>query len=334
MVTAFATLSAATGTIVVTSIQSPIQVGATGTLTLTYTSDVPCKLNAQLRQTTPNTLNPDFGPWHGQMFSANLPEASVATTVVLNYAISGSEVTSANLPANVQYTFFFQLNPSAGGGGYAGNGGTAANLVTINPSGNVTNNVSITSVPTTASAGSNINIGFSYTSAAANQVKVEVAKFNQLGNYMNNVAFVIINPAGPTTVTPVADSKTLMLPNVTIPSALLTNGENYKILVAVNDGAGSYITGKTSDLVITTSLGVNDNVKNQLTFYPNPVKEVLMISSNELETKSLTIFDVLGRSVKSVKNAEDVKSIDVSNLKAGVYFISSENSKAYKFIKE
>ncbi len=334
MITAFASLSAATGTITVVSIQSPIQVGGTGTITLTYTSDVECKLNAQLRQTTPGTLSPDFGPWHGQMFSGVLPIASVATTVTLNYAVSGSEVTSANLPATVQYTFFFQLNPTVGSGGYAGNSGTAANLVTINPSSTVTNNVNITSAPTTVAAGSSLNIGYNYTSAAANQVKVEVAKFNSLGNYMTNVAFVIINPAGPTTTTPVADTKALLIPNGTIPSASLTGGETYKVLVAVNDPTGAYITGKTSDIIITPSLGVQENTKNQLSFYPNPAKDVLNISSNGSEFKSFSIIDMLGRTVQTINNAENVQSVDVSNLKAGVYLINTDTKQSYKFIKQ
>ncbi|WP_190246283.1 T9SS type A sorting domain-containing protein [Gelidibacter gilvus] len=51
--------------------------------------------------------------------------------------------------------------------------------------------------------------------------------------------------------------------------------------------------------------------------YPNPASDVLNISTRD-NIKNVEIFDVLGKSVKRVLHS---KSIDVSNLKTGVYFV-------------
>ena len=40
-----------------------------------------------------------------------------------------------------------------------------------------------------------------------------------------------------------------------------------------------------------------------------------------------------GKIVKSISNAENVKSIDVSALSRGLYMINANNNETYKFVK-
>jgi Leucine-rich repeat (LRR) protein len=72
--------------------------------------------------------------------------------------------------------------------------------------------------------------------------------------------------------------------------------------------------------------------------YPNPVKNTLNIQAKtEIEIKSAQIYNMLGQLVQAVTNMENTSSIDVSQLKAGNYFIkvnSGNGNAVSKFIKE
>jgi uncharacterized repeat protein (TIGR01451 family) len=72
--------------------------------------------------------------------------------------------------------------------------------------------------------------------------------------------------------------------------------------------------------------------------YPNPVKNVLNIDVKAtINIQSVTIFNTLGQMIMAVPNAENVRSIDVSDLKTGTYFIKIKSDKGTanaKFIKE
>lgn len=79
-------------------------------------------------------------------------------------------------------------------------------------------------------------------------------------------------------------------------------------------------------------LGVNDPKKIQVKIYPNPVKDVINISS-EKPVKSIEIYDVLGRLIKT----ETANNINVSNLSKGNYLIkikTGDQELVEKFIKE
>jgi len=77
------------------------------------------------------------------------------------------------------------------------------------------------------------------------------------------------------------------------------------------------------DVVFTGSTGVlsvKDNAISGLKVYPNPVtKGILNITSNSNETKSVAVYDVLGKQV--VNTTVSNQPINVSNLKSGVYIV-------------
>ena len=76
-------------------------------------------------------------------------------------------------------------------------------------------------------------------------------------------------------------------------------------------------------------------VKN-LTFYPNPVKDILYVKHESVIT-NIEVLNITGQNVMSTKlNAKD-GSINVSNLPAGVYIITAEvdgTKKSFKIIKK
>lgn len=80
------------------------------------------------------------------------------------------------------------------------------------------------------------------------------------------------------------------------------------------------------------TLGVNENSKyiNQFTIYPNPAANTLFIEGkNEIE--SVEIFDINAKVLISKKGT---KTVDVSKLSAGFYFIRLNNTETFKFIKK
>ena len=76
---------------------------------------------------------------------------------------------------------------------------------------------------------------------------------------------------------------------------------------------------------------VSAGVINEFSVYPNPVKDIVFVNYNSLsnENLSLRVFDLMGRTIKSI--AEDAVegynkfSIDLSGLPGGVYFVELNN---------
>ncbi len=90
------------------------------------------------------------------------------------------------------------------------------------------------------------------------------------------------------------------------------------------------------DLVVDFigNVSVNEVKNNEINIYPNPVKDILTI-----EGKTISVFqivDVNGQVVFEETNVMDKKSIDVSNLQEGVYFVKTKNNQSNfvaKFVK-
>jgi hypothetical protein len=324
-------VNAQTGSIVIGSIPTSTAAGATASITLTYTSSVPCKIAAQLRQTNANATTVNWAAWNGEVVTT-LPAATNAS-VVISYPISGSQAASTTLASGISYTFAFKMSTTADVG-FAWNDGATANLTTITAAAGVQNTANIISAPTTVAAGGSVVIDFNYTFVNAGKVKIDVRKYN--GTAWMSTGLVVedfINPAAATTSTPVSGSKTLVIPGGTAMSSALTAGENYKIAVTLYDSSWTWILEKKSDLTITANLGVNDFELNEKITIVNPVGDQLLINYNNLNAQSLLINDISGRLVKSLNNLNNLKSIDVSELKQGVYFLTVNNHKAIKFIK-
>ena len=82
----------------------------------------------------------------------------------------------------------------------------------------------------------------------------------------------------------------------------------------------------------TPLLGVNNNSLQQISLYPNPVIDVLVIET-QLPIKTIKVYNLQGKLVKEISSN---KKIDVSGLATGMYFIkieSDDNSVTKKFVK-
>ena len=99
-------------------------------------------------------------------------------------------------------------------------------------------------------------------------------------------------------------------------------------------GANSNIIGLDT-FSVDRPLSSDSFFKNNFSFYPNPVNNVLNISvKNEMTINNLSITDLNGRVVSSSSSV--INSIDVSDLSSGVYLISIETNEGKgtaKFVK-
>jgi uncharacterized repeat protein (TIGR01451 family) len=92
---------------------------------------------------------------------------------------------------------------------------------------------------------------------------------------------------------------------------------------------------------VTTTIAALSNqdfeFKNYFTLYPNPVHNSLNIETNNaIEVSSINIYNTLGQLVLIIPNAQNVKTVDVSSLTSGNYFIKINSDKGTsntKFIK-
>ena len=83
-------------------------------------------------------------------------------------------------------------------------------------------------------------------------------------------------------------------------------------------------------------LGVNENALLVISVFPNPVKEVLnILTQNGSPISSIQVFDILGRLV--IEEKHDFNKVDVSNLGNGLLFLKIQTTEGVvtkKIIKE
>ena len=129
----------------------------------------------------------------------------------------------------------------------------------------------------------------------------------------------------------------LVLDFATIASVLsgagVTPGNSVDLIWTVKvNGGGDSLTAAEFDLNLTrgviTSTREIENAINQISVYPNPVKDNLFISGIELNSDfEFSILDVTGKVVKSGLNfsANGNQIISVSDLNNGFYLLSLTN---------
>ena len=83
--------------------------------------------------------------------------------------------------------------------------------------------------------------------------------------------------------------------------------------------------------------GIEDNFTNNVSIYPNPVKDRLYIET-ESEIEEVIVYDIYGRhQVTKTPSHQEMISIDISNLNSGVYFVkinTAEGNIVKRFVKK
>ncbi|SRX52533.1 T9SS type A sorting domain-containing protein [Aequorivita sp. CIP111184] len=119
---------------------------------------------------------------------------------------------------------------------------------------------------------------------------------------------------------------------------IIISGNQFEFVLYAGDclaGCSYYesrYTYVTEDCEVLSTL---ENDLSKITLYPNPVSDKLYFSGNSSEIVSLQIISIQGKLIQKLNNIST--EIDVSQLKAGMYFIEIKTSEGInniqKFIK-
>ena len=126
------------------------------------------------------------------------------------------------------------------------------------------------------------------------------------------------------------------------------DNESYIVeVVALYDNKKSVSVIKTSFAIENDEDDENDendttnvisNYENRFEIYPNPVNDKLYIETQTLtQTLTIDVYDIYGRRQQSTVNGQQSLSIDLSELKNGIYFIkinTEEGNIVKRFIKQ
>lgn len=99
--------------------------------------------------------------------------------------------------------------------------------------------------------------------------------------------------------------------------------------------------GSNQFIAITEGQGIlglsEPSASEAIGLHPNPVKDMLRLEiKNTIEVNVLKIYNILGQLVMDVPHAKTIRSVDVSALKSGNYFLkidSNQGSSTLKFMK-
>ena len=101
-----------------------------------------------------------------------------------------------------------------------------------------------------------------------------------------------------------------------------------------NDRLGYGILNFSNALTaINTTMGVGNIKKTTINIYPNPVKSILNIKTDD-KIKTVELYDEIGRKVKNLSNKN---VINLENLSKGIYYLKIQTEKSSpveKIIKE
>lgn len=87
---------------------------------------------------------------------------------------------------------------------------------------------------------------------------------------------------------------------------------------------GDYGYGEYQIIFVHGAMSVEDVNENSYNVYPNPVKDVLTVSGEDM--KQVTIYNALGQLVKTVDCNDNTVQINVNDLQNGMYFVNVINN--------
>jgi len=116
--------------------------------------------------------------------------------------------------------------------------------------------------------------------------------------------------------------------NQLIPSMPLISGTTYYGVLIGANGCPSFPFAVTVDVQLSN----NDFEKANLSYYPNPVTDILNINYSE-NIIQVFIFNLSGQMIKSLNTNSNHIEIDMSDLSSGIYFVQLKTSNKEQFVK-
>jgi hypothetical protein len=296
--------------------------------------------------------NPVAGcPANSTQIAANFGD----TTAVVNYTLTPTDncvlinpltnfTPLTNINGKAYYlsdnSFFPQdaFNDAIAQGGFAG---------TIR---NAADNTLITQAVNTVGGAGDVLIGYSDTDAEGNFVwqSGDAATFNNWNpgepNNAGNEDYTVSQSSGGWNDVTNGSAYRYLLEIDYVPSqtAGLASGADFPIGTTMNTFTITDLAGNSVmcsfDVTVDANLSVEENTfSNSLRLSPNPTKNVITINSvTNISIDSITILDLNGRILQTITNIgqlSDGKTIDISNLSTGMYFMKIQDSDSRVAVK-
>jgi hypothetical protein len=180
------------------------------------------------------------------------------------------------------------------------------------------------------------------TGGVTYQIKYKYRALSNASTTLPMAFRVVTNTTNSSTGVNVLTTKTgvnnLVYIEETLPFTPTTSG-NY--LIGFHNNTPAFTGATTVNYVFIDSFSVTSAMSNEsfttsdFNIYPNPTSNVLNISNtNNIEINNISISDLNGR---VIRNVNGVTPINVSDLNAGVYFVTietTEGKSTKKFVKE
>jgi hypothetical protein len=114
---------------------------------------------------------------------------------------------------------------------------------------------------------------------------------------------------------------------------------NYEFITDPDGNYLLHITDSDANIAVfwdqAHSLSVDDLSNTTFSLYPNPASEIIYLSSNNQPVDTVSFYSAEGKKCL-VANHNNIKSVDISGLAKGIYFVyihSSQGKSIQKFIK-
>ncbi|MEZ4859527.1 MAG: T9SS type A sorting domain-containing protein [Flavobacteriaceae bacterium] len=139
---------------------------------------------------------------------------------------------------------------------------------------------------------------------------------NQTFNEGATLADIVIDPITVTWFATELDAlaNTNPLPNTTV----LEDGTTYWAVNIVND----CLSDPFAVTVTLIFLGLDEFSENNIKLFPNPIKNIVTIQSNDIIMEQLAIFDMLGKRIMNFENVGTSYHLDISSLSSGMYLLN------------
>lgn len=108
----------------------------------------------------------------------------------------------------------------------------------------------------------------------------------------------------------------------------LEDMEEYCYKVTAN--CEGYAESDPSNIECITFEGVSENGTDGFKLYPNPVKDVLTIRGDNIET--IAVYNALGQKVDEIKTLENTITVSTAGYNDGVYFVKINDNQTKRFV--
>jgi len=298
--------------------------------------------------------------WSGATDNVSVTGYDVFKNGTLLASVTGTTYQATGLTPATSYSFTVTAKDAAGNSSVSSNTATITtlnqtltycaskgNTVTDEYIGNVQigtiNNASgngngysdFTALSTNISGTVTITVTPTWTATVYSEGYSVWIDYNQDGDFADAGEQVWSNAA--TKTTPVSGT-------FTVPSTATTGATRMRVSMKYNGiptECETFTYGEVEDYTVVigasaiNTIGITTNTNTSITLYPNPVKgSFLTVRMSENTKATYTIANILGQTVKS---GSIINTIDVSELKSGMYIININDGvkiTSKKFIKE